>query len=73
MHLNRLLIAPFFCIVASVAVSFGVVMYPISLRVDIITFAPVSKRAELVKPESCEPDLRFDSEKAGGLRGSRLS
>jgi hypothetical protein len=36
----RLLIAPFLCIVASVAISFGVVMYPISLNADIITFAP---------------------------------
>ena len=36
----RLLIAPFLCIVASMTVSFGAVMYPISLHTDIITFAP---------------------------------
>ena len=36
----RLLIAPFLCIVVSMTVAFGGVMYPVSLHTDIITFAP---------------------------------
>ena len=36
----RLLIAPFLCIVCSLAVSFGIVMTPVSRNTDVITYAP---------------------------------